>query len=269
MEQQVQEILENQQEIGKRITKMYERFNKEGRVRRNKLERLNQWRSDINEEWIWFLENHDPLTEREAELKNEVYFKEDYYNFIKLFHDDMMTKINLQESLEKRKLGQMPGTKEDPPTSDKQEEDEIEEGDQEDAGFVTTMGDILSQSHSTPKSTRKKPENDDDPIRMEKITQFITLEKNISRKLNEIESLAMDGLKIRARIVLNDLSNDWKKINEELDKVCMLTGEHEQKYYETKKSKPSSKYRTKPCTNNRHSTNEIRAIENSKVQGHL
>lgn len=82
--EQVKEILSSQQEIGKQITKLCENFNKEGRVRRNKVERLNKWRTDFNDEWLKFLANHDLLTEKQVELQDEAYFKEDYYNFSSL-----------------------------------------------------------------------------------------------------------------------------------------------------------------------------------------
>lgn len=111
MNQEISTLLENQQQVGLEITKSYELFKKEGRKRRNKLERLNYWRSRIDAEWIKFVNNHAKIIEKEDGLKEETYFKEDYYNFIKLFVDEMTTTIKLKENLEKRKTAPITSNK--------------------------------------------------------------------------------------------------------------------------------------------------------------
>lgn len=94
MEQdQVAQVLKKQQEIGKEITDLHERFGKENRIRRNKLKRLLEWRSKFNDEWSKFLNNHDQLKEIFDQLKDENYFKENYYDFIKAYYQDGLTKI--------------------------------------------------------------------------------------------------------------------------------------------------------------------------------
>lgn len=229
MNDEISTLLENQQQVGLEITKIYELFKKEGRKRRNKLERLIEWQTRLDQAWSKFLENHGKIIVNEDELEQEAYFKENYFEFIKLFVQEMESTISLQLNLEKRKNGVEIENEQGEINNQEQENEENDaksEASDIELGFVTTMGEFIEREQSTPKFKRTFINENDG-----KIAQFVTLGKNLARKIDEIEELAMNGLKVRARIILRDMKIEWKKFNEELASICSIAGEDENTYY--------------------------------------
>lgn len=103
-----------------------------------------------------------------------------------------------------------------------QDKIESENDDMSDAGFKTTIGDILHQSQSTPKKPTINLF-----ASLEKIDEFTSTEKYLCRKLDEIEKFMRDGLKKRAEIVLKYFKQIWTKWDSDLDIVCAVAGERE------------------------------------------
>lgn len=234
--EQLSQLLKNQQEIGKTITYLHERLGKENRSRRNKLQRLLEWRGKFNDEWSKFLDNHDQLKDASEQLKDENYFKQDYYNFVKVYYQDGITKIALQEQLQKRKEG-LPTIPEEPPESEQQanenekiETEEQQEDDELELGFVTSIGEAFQNMDHLPGHSTPKRESFIVP---QKIDKFLTLEKVLMRKIDEIEKLSKTGLKTRARIILNDIEKIWNNFHAEMEKVCSASDDYEDDYYET------------------------------------
>lgn len=271
-QERVAELFAKQQEIGKSIANMHDRFGKENRNRRNKLTRLLEWRGKFNEEWTKFLDNHDILKDKFEQLKYENYFKENYYEFIKAYYQSGLTKIALEETIQRRKeglptideepeLGTVPETENQGKQFENELSDDQNDDDLENAGFVTTMGEHL-QGQSTPKR-----EFFDD---MNKINKFLTSEKILTLKLNEIEQLAMHGLKTRAKIILTDIEEVWKKFHSEMEGLCSVTSEYEKDYYETYQQVANRYYQAleemaEPVNKNANQ-NAVHVVENTQVK---
>lgn len=223
--EQVAQLFQQQQEIGKELTDLHGRFGKENRSRRDKLARLLEWRGKFNDTWTRFLDNHDVLKEAYEQLKEEEYFKDNYYGFIKAYYQDGLTRITLQETIQKRKEG-LPTIEEEPVvTSELNEQhndgaiDELNDNEMNDPGFVTTIG------QSTPKGSQRNLLN-----MIEKGDNFLTLVRVLSRKLDEIEQLTSVGMKTRAKIILKDIEKYWEKISMDLDLICPLPSDHGSEY---------------------------------------
>lgn len=268
-QEQVIQIFQRQQEIGKEITDMHGRFGKENRSRRDKLKRLLEWRGKFNDEWAKFLDNHDILIDAYEQLKNE-----NYYEFIKAFYQDGITKIALQETIQKRREG-LPTIEEEPPaipgtSTENQQNDQLDEPIQNDneineMGFVTTIDEMVHQGQSTPKGSHRNLFGG-----MEKVDHFMTMAKNLSRKMDEIEQLAMNGLKNQARFGLKDFEKHWDKLYSDLNMVCTLAGEHDNECYKAYQQIAQRYYQaleetTEPVNENMDKRN-INAIQATHVK---
>lgn len=55
--------------------------------------------------------------------------------------------------------------------------------------------------------------------------------RNLTRKMDEIEQLSMDGLKGQAKLGLKNFEKHWGKLHTDSDMVCYLAGEHERECY--------------------------------------
>lgn len=95
-------------------------------------------------------------------------------------------------------------------------------------GFVTTIGEMIQ---STPRNSRINLFGD-----VQEVDRFIAMGKILSRKLDEIERLAMEGLKTRAKMMLKDMEETWKKFS---DFTFISTDE----YYEVYKQVAGRYYR--------------------------
>lgn len=96
--EQINEMIESQDCIGTEIAEIYRTFQKNGKLLNN-LDYLSKWHRILDIKWTQFSINHCELRCQGVKLRNEVYFKEHYFEFIKLFYDQISTTIKLQERL--------------------------------------------------------------------------------------------------------------------------------------------------------------------------
>lgn len=211
-----------QQEVGNQIMKLHERFGKENRGRRTRASKLLEWRGMFNDEWTKFLDNHDELKLMFDQFRDEPYFKDSYYDSIKAYYEDVLTKINLIE----RQMKILPTISEEmgqavDALAEVVNDHEEQEADGEGQGFVTTMGDMLA---STPKSAGRRLFNN-------LLDRFQAISRKLLRQLAEIEDLALKGELARVNIVLKNVTQIWNDFNREYDELCASSNENEPEYY--------------------------------------
>lgn len=94
--------------------------------------------------------------------------------------------------------------------------------------IIDEIGKMEKQMRSTPKNSCENLSYD-----TAKLDEFMARVKNLLRRLDEMERLAKDGLKIRAKLMFKDIKYSWEKMDMDLNEVCMLAGVEEEKYFES------------------------------------
>lgn len=95
--EQFNEIFQKQESLGRALTDLYSKFKRGGR-KLSDLQSLSKYRQDIEIIFTEFSENNETLQPNFDLLKDEKYFTESYFSYIKLFYDQMVVTINLKKT---------------------------------------------------------------------------------------------------------------------------------------------------------------------------
>lgn len=223
--EQVKEIIVKQDAIGLKILDKYELFKKEGK-RLNKLERLTKYHNEINELWTSFLENNDNIADLGGADPAEPYIKDDYFGYIKMVYEDMMTSIKLKERLVRMK-NNLPLGDESRVDNENDDNENDDTNDQTDEAATNSENEEESNAETPirrPHSARSvyATPNGKRGAVLTLERRFIAMAENLELTFKDIDEKLDMELQEIAKLAFEECQGQWLKFKNLYDEISTV-----------------------------------------------